>query len=270
MRSRTMLGIVGATALAIVTTTACGVDGGSPTASCTDSTTSAGEPGAAEPMLVLGDPASSPTIVYADGAVVVPISALEAGDAAGFLHAPMMAPGFSGDQPGGFEGGSLTDCELEVVTELADDLFTDDVDFGSPQITDSGSTIVSYRGESHSIYAYSRDEPDEFSDLSGTQNRARADLADLWDLVEQQADLDGELPIDRLLVRTFGDVSDADVIDWPLDQPLSELLTDGCATLTDPGDIELLVDRLGEGDLVDSRPPLLAITAQAPGTPDCP
>lgn len=67
-------------ALAIATTVVgCAepAGGGGTTTDCTDTVRTAGEPGEAEPLLVLGSPGFAPTIVYADGAVVVPTATLD-------------------------------------------------------------------------------------------------------------------------------------------------------------------------------------------------
>lgn len=192
------------------------------------------------------------------------------GDAAGYLHVPRMMPGYDGDQPGGYEGGWLSDCELEVVTGLADDLLTADVDFGSPQVTDMGSTAVSYAGRSYSIYAFSRADPDEFGDLSGAQERARADLANLWDAVEQATERTGEIEIERLFLDFYGSIADDEVTDWPLPIPISELSRERCVTIEQPAQVQAMIDRLADGDdLLGSEPWRLAVVAAAPGIPDC-
>ena len=68
MRARTWAAVV-AGAMLVGTIGACGVGGGTPGAECTDPSRRVGEPGDAEPLLVLGD---APVVGYADGAVVVP------------------------------------------------------------------------------------------------------------------------------------------------------------------------------------------------------
>lgn len=245
--------------------------GGDPTGSCTEDVRTAGDPGEAAPLLVLGDPHLSPTVVYADGAVVLPLAdAPDGGDAAGFLHVPMMMPGYYGEQPGGYEAGWLSECELAVVTGLADDLFTEDVDFGSPQVTDMGSTQVGYEGRDYSIYAFSRADPDEYGGLSGAQERARADLADLWDAVEQATERTGELEIDRLFLTFYSAIDDASALDWPLATPISELSQQPCVTVTDPEQVRAMLDRLDDGgDLLADGVWRLAVVAAAPGISAC-
>lgn len=256
-------------AMSAVGIAACEPSAGDPMAACTDDTSAAGEPGDAAPLLILGDPYLTPTIVYADGAVVVPMVA-DAGDAAAFLRPPMMAPGYTGDQPGGFEAGVLSDCELAVVTDLADELFTDDVDFGSPQVTDMGSTPVTYAGRSFSVYAFSRQDPGEYGGLSGVEERARADLADLWDAVEQADEPTDELGIDRMFLHFYAEIEDASAVDWPLATPVSELSQQPCVTVAEPEQVQAMLDRLAGGDdlLVDDER-RLAVLAAAPGVPDC-
>lgn len=255
-------------------TAACGLEsGGDPTAACTDEIRTAGEPGDAEPLLILGSARMGPTIVYSDGAVVIPTSAVEeidGGDAAGFLRVPFMMPGYSGEEPGGFEAGWLSDCELEAVTGLADDLFTDGVDFGSPQVTDMGSTPVTYGDRSESIYAFTRHDPAQWGDLRTSQRQARQDLADLWDAVETSAELTGTVEIDRLFVVFYGSISDSEVTDWPLPTPVSQLSQQGCATVSDPADIEAMLERINADEpLMDESDWRLAVVVAAPGIPDC-
>ena len=245
--------------------------GGEPTAGCTDQSRSAGEPGDAEPLLILGSANLSPTVVYADGAVVIPTAQVaDSGDAAGFLRAPMMMPGYDGEQPGGYEGGWLSECELAIVTDLADDLITDDVDFGSPQVTDMGSTDVTYEDRSYSIYAFSRVDPDEFGGLTGAQERAREDLAELWDVVEQSTEQTGERDIDRLFLTFYAALDDASAVDWPLATPISELSRSSCVSIDEPDQVEAMLERLEGGDdlLIDGEW-RLAVVAAAPGLPDC-
>lgn len=250
---------------------ACGVQGGDPTSGCTDETRTAGEPGDAEPLLTFGDAGLSPTIVYADGAVVIPADDVEALDgAAAFLHAPMMMPGYHGDQPGGFHGGWLSSCELGAVIERADDLFTDDVDFGSPQVTDLGTTNVTYADRTVSLYAFSRADPTEWSDLTRSQKQARQDLADLWTLVAESTELTGALEKDRLFVHFYGPIGDDEITDWPLSTPVSELSEPrSCTTVTDPSEIERLLERLDGDELLEESDWRLAVVAAAPGVPDC-
>lgn len=240
--------------------------GGPPTTGCTDETRTAGEPGDAEPLLVLGSAGLGPTIVYADGAVVMPVDEDHAG--AAYLHLPMMMPGYHGDQPGAFEGGWLSDCELAAVIERADVLLTDDVDFGSPQVTDHGSTSVGYDGGTWSLYAFSRNDPTEWQDLSGAQKRARQDLADLWTIVEDSTHSTGELEIDRLFVHVYSSIEDGEVTDWPLDVPVSDI--SACLTVTEPAQVEGMLERLDDDSpLLEDQDWRLAVVAAAPGVPDC-
>ncbi|WP_420110461.1 hypothetical protein [Pseudactinotalea sp.] len=253
---------------------ACGVQSGAdPTEGCTDETRTAGEPGDGEPLLTLGSETGAPTIVYSDGAVVIPTESaadLAAGAAAGHLQVPMMMPGYSGEEPGGFTAGWLSECELEAVTGLADDLLVEGVDFGEPIVTDSGSTSVTYGDFSTSIYAFSRTDPSDWGGLSDRQNQARQDLADLWDVVDNATELTDELPIDRLFIRFYGSISDDEVTDWPLEAPISELSQNGCATVADAADIEALLDRLDSGEeLLEDTDWRLAVVAAAPGVSDC-
>lgn len=252
---------------------ACGVQQGSdPTEGCTDETRTAGEPGDGEPLLILGSARGAPTIVYSDGAVVIPTeSAVElASSAAGFLRVPMMMPGYYGEEPGGFTAGWLSECELEAVTGLADDLLVEGVDFGEPMVTDSGSTSVTYGDFSTSIYAFSRNDPSDWGDLSNRQNQARQDLADLWDVVDSSTELTDDLPIDRLFIRFYGSISDDEITDWPLDTPVSELSQHGCATVTDAAEVEAFLDRLdADEELLEETDWRLAVVAAAPGVPDC-
>lgn len=250
---------------------ACGASGGDPMAGCSDASRSAADPGDAEPMLILGSATLSPTIVYSDGAVVIPnAAASDAGaDAAGFLRVPMMMPGYHGDQPGGFQAGWLSDCELEVVTELADDLFSPGVDFGDPQVTDMGSTSVTYAGVTVSIYAFSRSNDEDWG-LSGAQRQARADLAELWDAVESSAELTGEVEIDRLFLTFYGSIGDDEVTDWPLATPVSELSLERCVTVSDPAQVAAMLARLDEDEeLLEDSDWRLAVVAAAPGIADC-
>lgn len=247
-----------------------------PQLSCDPDTRSAGRPGDADPMLVLGDPGYAPTIVYADGAVVVPLGAEDATAAGGrgsgrvaTVRVPLMAPGYGGPEPGGFVGGSLPDCQLEKVIARADALFTADVDFGDPPVTDQASTEVVYDGRSVSVYAFNRSHPDEYGGLSADEQRARDDLAVLWNLVESSARLGDELPIERLHVHldSPGDIGDGEVVDWPLDTPLSELVTGACATLDDPDDVSAMIERLSRDEpLLASQDWRLTVVAAAPGT----
>lgn len=176
-------------------------------------------------------------------------------------------PGYSGEQPGAFDAGWLTDCELSAVTERADALFTDDLDVGTPMVTDSLSTEVSYDGRTISVYAFSRGAPTEWSDLSREQQQARQDLADLWTTVEDSAEMTGPVAVERLFVYTYDAVSDAEVQDWPLSIAPSELPS--CTTVTDPADVEALLDRLDDGPLLGSQEWRLAVLTAAPGVPDC-
>lgn len=250
---------------------ACGVEsGGDPMEGCTDDTRTAGEPGEAEPLLILGSATGAPTIVYADGAVVIPTAAADELTAAGYLRLPMMMPGYSGDEPGGFTAGWLSDCELDAVIEFADDLLVDGVDFGEPMVTDSGSTSVTYGDFTTSIYAFSRNDPGGWGDLSNRQSQARQDLADLWDAVDDHTELTDDLEIDRLFVRFYGSIADDEVTDWPLSTPISELSQNGCATVSDPSEVETMLDRLDADDpLLDETDWRLAVVAAAPGIPDC-
>lgn len=271
MRARGVLGAVLGVALA-ATLTACTAQGGDPTAGCTDEVRSAGEPGDAEPLLVFDSVHYNPTVVYADGAVVVPLSSDAAQGVAGAaLRVPMMAPGYMGDQPGGYVGGWLSDCELAAVIEAADELFRPGLDFGDPQVTDMGGTDVAYEGHTIGVYAFSRDDPTEWSGLTRSEQQARQDLADLWNGVESAATLTGELPIDRLNIHLMGSVDDDELIDWPLDDPLSSFAQGSydCVTITDPDDVAALVDRLDDGPLLADGEYRLAIVAAAPGTPAC-
>lgn len=252
---------------------ACGVQSGAdPTEGCTDETRTAGEPGDGEPLLILGSETGAPTIVYSDGAVVIPTVRTDdlAAGAAGFLHVPMMMPGYSGEEPGGFTAGWLSECELEAVNGLADDLLVEGVDFGEPMVTDSGSTSVTYGDFSTSIYAFSRTDPGDWGDLSNRQNQARQDLADLWDVVDNSTELTDELPIDRLFIRFYGSISDDEITDWPLDTPVSELSQNGCATVADAAEVEAMLDRIDADDeLLEETDWRLAVVAAAPGIPDC-
>lgn len=248
---------------------ACGdAPGGDPTAGCTEETRTAGAPGDAEPLLLFGAGAYAPTIVYADGAVVIPAAALDhlGTDAAvGYLRLPMMAPGFSGEQPGGFVAGWLSDCELEAVIEAAEPLF-DGVDFGTPQITDHASTPFTFEGTEISLYAFDRDDPG--GGVSGAQARARQDLADLWTLVEDATELTGEVEIDRVFVHTYVSIDDGEVTDWPLTTPVSEIARLGCLTVDDPGDVEAVLAWL-DGPGSDDLQWRLTVVAAAPGVRDC-
>lgn len=250
---------------------ACGTGpGGPPTSGCTDQTRGAGAPGDAEPLLVLGAAAFSPTIVYADGAVVIPAAEVAAGTAAGYLHLPMMLPGYHGDQPGGFAAGWLSECELDAVIARADALFTDGVDFGDPMVTDAGNTLVSYDGHPESVYAFSRDEPTEWSDLSSPQKQARQDLADLWTLVEDSTTVTGEVEARRLFVHVFDAIDDSEVTAWPLDVPVSVMSRSACTTVSDPTQVDLMLERLRSGEpLLEDSDWRLAVVAVAPGVPDC-
>lgn len=273
-RTWTAVLVGAALASAVSTMSACGVQpGGDPTTACTDEARTAGEPGDAEPLLTLGSALLSPTIVYSDGAVVIPTAqatAIDASDAAGAIRVPMMMPGYSGDEPGGFQAGWLSDCELEAVIGLADDLFTDNVDFGAPQVTDSGSMSVSYREKSDSIYAFSRHDPARWGDLSTSQGQARQDLADLWDVVENSAELTGAVEIDRLFLVLYGSIGDSTVTDWPLEAPLSELSEQSCVSITDPTEVQQLLERLEQDEpILDETDWRMAIVAAAPGVPDC-
>jgi hypothetical protein len=267
--------VVALGAALVAGSTACAAPaGGDPTAGCSDQARSAGEPGDAEPLLILGSAQLSPTIVYSDGAVVIPVSAVEAFDggaaATGFLRVPLMMPGYAGDEPGGFEAGWLSDCELEVVTNLADDLFTDGVDFGDPQVTDMDSTSISYGDQTESVYAFTRDDPGEWGALSASQREARHDLARLWDVVETSAELDGALEIDRLFLMFYGSIADDELPEWPLPIPISELSQHDCATVTAPAEVEALLELLSSREELLPDPVWrLAVVAAAPGVPDC-
>lgn len=260
-----------------------------PHSGCDDDVRTAGAPGDAEPLLVFGDMGFTPTIVYEDGAVIVPLASDAAASAsvgaasrdthsasargahgAGAAIRPLMAPGYTGPQPGGFVGGSLTACQLAAVASRADALFAPSVDFGEPLVTDSGSTDASYRGQAVSVYAFTRADPTQWDGLAPGAQRARQDLADLWDLVEGEARLDDVLPITRLHVRVLVDVDDDELVDWPLSTPLSDLVPDGCATLDDPEEVAALVDRLDDDHpLLETAAYRLAILAAAPGSPAC-
>lgn len=242
---------------------------------CTDTVRTAGEPGQAEPLLVFGSLGFAPTIVYTDGAVVVPDDALgdaaaaaaESAAAALVAAPPRMMPGYHGEQPGGFEAGWLSDCELDVVVERAEDLFTDDLDVGMPQVTDSGSTEFSYDGRTISAYAFSRGAPTEWNDLSREQQQARQSLADLWTTVEDGAEITGPVAVERVFVYSYGPVADDDVEDWPLSTAPSEIAR--CTTVTDATEVEALLSRLDDGPLLRSEDWRLAVLVAAPGVPDC-
>lgn len=250
---------------------ACGVESGGPSSGCTDGARNAGEPGDAEPLLVLGAAEEAPTIVYADGAVVIPDAAVTdlGGTATNYLSLPMMIPGYHGDEPGGFHGGWLTPCELDAVITRADALFSDDVDFGDPQVTDVTSTPVTYRDRAYSIYAFFWSDPTGWDDLSGSQKQARQDLADLWTLVEQETEITGALETDRLFVHFYNPVADEEVVDWPLPTAVSELSSQRCVTVSDPGLLQALLDRLDDGPLLAESEYRIAVVAAAPGVADC-
>lgn len=256
----------------------CGGSGSMPTGTCTDSTRTAGDPGDAEPMLILGSVDFTPIVVYADGAVAMPMQTVVRDElVVGYLALPMMAPGYAGEQPGSYVAGTLTDCELEEAIERADALFTPSVDFGEPQVTDAGSTSATYDpvGDAPAVeisaHAFSHEDPNDFGGLSGAEQRARQDLADLWNLVLGAA-LTDELSTERLHVMTLGDVAD-DEVDWPL-PPLSEVLGGGtCATISGD-DVDVVVDLLEDrdGQLLDDEEYdawRLVVVAVAPGMPDC-
>ncbi|GAB2598661.1 hypothetical protein [Pseudactinotalea suaedae] len=262
--------IIALSAAMLCGTAACGVGGGGePTARCTDETRTAGEPGDAEPLLFFGEATYAPTVVYADGAVVIPTAAVDgigAQGAAGYLHLPMMAPGFTGEQPGGFVAGWLSDCELDVVIEKAEPLFAPGVDFGEPQITDQASTSFRLDGTTISLYAFDRSDPGH--GIGGAQARARQDLADLWTLVEDATELTEQVEVDRLFVHTYGPIADEEVTDWPLATPISEMPRYGCTSVDDPAEVEAVLAWAG-GSGLDDLDWRLAVVAAAPGVPDC-
>lgn len=253
------------------------------TAECSDGRGGAGDPGAAEPMLVLGAATFDPVIVYADGAVAADAAAVEHheadstdhGDAAvGALALPMMMPGYHGDQPGRFLGGWLSDCELEAITEAAAELLTADVDFGHPLVEDVPSTVVTYGDHEVRVpaFTFGYSDPGATADnLTPDQRAARTDLVDLWHLVLDSVDYTGALEIDRLFLHVFGAMDDADVDGWPLSQPVSELTsTATCVTIDEPGDVQALLDRLAsDPPMLEEYEYRLAVTAAAPGVPDC-
>lgn len=291
--------------LVLVALSAC-ASGSAPPGSgtCDDPTATArvaGEPGDAPALLAIDDPAQR-LVVYADGAVAVQgeEGTAEAGAAPGVTvpttarttadtlaprtaasgpasrsaaRAPRLAPGYPGAEPGLFVGGYLPGCWGEEVASRADALLEADLDPGFPQITDSLSTVFTYRptdgGETVRVSAYAFTRGDQGDQgLTRGEQRVREALSGLWDVVEDHAVVDGPpLPPTELEVLRFGAVPDGEV-DWPLPPP-TELFGDADCVAVTGQDVDPLLDRLADGDLLASEPWRLAVRAQPPGLPAC-
>lgn len=247
----------------------------------------AGEPGDAVVLLTIDAP-SERLAVYADGAVAIQSeeSRPDAGAAPDVLvptatgvasrsaaRAPRLAPGYPGAEPGLFVGGYLPGCWGEEVASRADALLEADLDPGFPQITDSLSTVFTYRptdgGETVRVSAYAFTRGDQGDQgLTRGEQRVREALSGLWDVVEDHAVVDGPpLPPTELEVLRFGAVPDGEV-DWPLPPP-TELFGDADCVAVTGQDVDPLLDRLADGDLLASEPWRLAVRAQPPGLPAC-
>lgn len=253
-------------------------------AECTsDQAREAGEPGDAEPLLVLGSLKQVPIVLYGDGAVAVPLSQTRGDEATAFLTGGLTGaavraiPGYMGPQPNQYIAGWLNPCELEQAITAAELLIDPDVDYGDPPVTDQAYTLISYHPEGGAaeeirVYAFNPYEPDAWGGLTSEQTQQRKALAALWTDIETGSTLTDPIPIDRVYIFAHRSLSDAEVT-WPL-PPFSQVVTDGCATLSG-SQMQTLLDFIesDSGPIVDdgNAPGFgpMDIVAAAPGMPEC-
>ncbi|SEE87382.1 hypothetical protein [Ruania alba] len=223
----------------------------------------ASEPGSGELLASQGAwPYGNAWVVYDDGWVLTPGPARDGGFAPGARVAP--PPGFDGDA-GAWEASYLSECELEMLIELAGSTIQEEVDFGSPQATDGLSTSVSYwdGGEDTrvSVYMLGND-----GGLSRSQRAARERLELIGAIAESARATDHVAPATGLLLHwRLGPVDVSTPQAWPV-QPIEELLgSEDCAVLSG-AEAETLYRYLLDGGEV---PEDVYVRALAPGFEGC-
>ena len=230
-RERSRVGHAMASAVAVASVlvglTACSPSPIDVTEDCTDAGTQpAGEPGTAEVLLT----ASGGYVLYADGWMVVSADQGGGGPAVQAMQVPLMAP----PVPAGnlWQPAYLGSCQVAAIDALAAEELTDGEDLGSPMITDSPTTSVTYYGGEEPVrsgaYALGDEAPGD--GLSRAQQQGREVLKGLIAALDE-ATVTGEvLPIET--VRITNDVGEPEPPGWP-GPPLEELLGDtGCGELT--------------------------------------
>jgi len=186
-----------------------------------------GQPGDA-PLLFTLDVAGLVWVIYADGSALTHREASEDDlDPGGVLAAHIFTP--YDDGPGVWDNAYLAECDLQQLTEAAEEFFAGEPDVDQVEATDTPPTILTY---------YGREGPQSVRTLGmdasggGLTPGQQEDLAALQALVqdlETSMRSDGTTaPVQTVQVETGPGATNPP---WPA-PPLEEVLTDGCGVYT--------------------------------------